>query len=1056
MNTYSLSRISGALVIALSLSTSIVSTEIAANTTTSSVKGQVVGPKGNAAIGTKVTIVHVPSGTTKTAIVNQSGLFTAKGLRVGGPYKIILDSNTFEDAIVKDVYLILGETYPMDISLNPKQNIETIVVTGRSVSMNSEGTGPAAHFNADDMKYAPSINRDIKDIVRVDPRIYIDESRSDAIQCGGGNPRFNSLTVDGIRMNDSFGLNDNGYPTTRIPFSYDSIDQVSVELAPFDVKYGGFTSCNINAVTKSGSNEVHGSVFYDYSNDSMKGDSIEGDHQDNGSYSEKRYGFNLGLPLIHDTLFLFASYEKLEGAQLFEYSPMAGDTPQVTQADINRINQISIDKYGYTAGSTPASMPVDDEKILIKLDWNINEEHRASFIYNYNDGFKLDQSDDWAMTLDNHFYESGAELNSFIASVNSDWSDNLSTEFRVAKTELENRQVSLDAASGFGEVQIRHGGTTIYLGPDDSRQSNEMNWESTNVKFSGSYYLDEHTITAGYEYESLTAFNLFMQHSVGEYRFNSIDDYEAGLAASVYYNNSAGTNIPSDASQEFTYGIHTLYIQDEYTLTDLDMTLTFGLRYDRYTSSDNPRYNAQFEERYGVRNDKNMDGIDLIQPRFGFNWAVEDNLEIRGGFGLYSGGNPNVWLSNSYSNDGLVNIGQRAKYHSDVIPMTDGKFDLFNTPSVDSRGPGFGVPQVMVDAIQDLDELSGNGSVNATDPNFEIPSEWKYSLGFTYTTDDNFILSADILHNRKKNSATIIDYNLAYGPTTFDGRPTYQSVTHADGVANVSSEYVLTNSKNDGSSTIISFTLSKNFDFGLDAAFGYSYTNAEDANPMTSAIAGSNYGNLAITDAINPAVTTSDFEVPHRFTLNLSYGLELLSGLETRVSLFGQASEGQAYSYTFDNSDGAFGDNNWNGDRQLLYIPTVGDPNVVYGSEFDQEAFNAFITSEGLTRGQITGRNAQSADWYVSFDLKINQEIPGLMEGHRGNAFFIIKNVGNLLNDDWGVMKQGEFVGNRMVGMSIQNDGKYLYESFNGGNEEENYYKDASLWEVRVGLSYDF
>lgn len=1051
MKTHRLSYITSALVLALGLSTSAL-----ANTTTSAIKGNISGPNGNPAAGTQITIVHVPSGTTKTATVNDSGLFTAKGLRVGGPYKIIVDSNKFEDATVKDIYLTLGETYPLNVALNSQSEVETIVVTGRSISMSSGGTGPAAHFNADDLKNAPSINRDIKDIVRIDPRIYIDESRSDSIQCGGGNPRFNSLTVDGVRMNDSFGLNENGYPTTRIPFSYDSIDQVSVELAPFDVKYGGFTSCNINAVTKSGTNEVHGSVFVDYSNDSMKGDSIEGEHQENGDYDEKRYGFNIGLPLLEDTLFLFASYEKLDGVQLFEYSPMGGSDPQVTQSDIDRINQISMDKYGYSAGGTPASMPVDDEKILIKLDWNINEDHRASLVYNYNDGFKLDQSDEWGMTLDNHFYESGAEMNSFAAAVNSDWSDNFSTEVRVGHTELDNRQQSLDASSGFGEVQIKHNGTTIFLGPDDSRQSNEMNWETTTFKMSGSYYLDEHTITGGYEYETLTAFNLFMQHSIGEYRFGSIDEYEAGLADRVYYNNSAGTNIPSDASQEFTYGTHTFYIQDEYTFTDIDATLTFGVRYDRYTSNDNPRYNAQFEERYGVRNDKNMDGIDLIQPRVGFNWAVQDNLEVRGGFGLYSGGNPNVWLSNSYSNDGLVNIGERAKYHTDTIAMDDGRFDLFNTPSSSSKGPGYGVPQVMYDAIGDLDELSGNGSVNATDPNFEIPSEWKYALGATYTTDNDYIISADILHNRKQNSATVLDYNLEYGEKTFDGRPTYQSVTHPDGVDNVSSEFVLTNTSSDGSSTIVSLALSKSFDFGLDTSFGYSYTKSEDANPMTSAVAGSNYSNLATTDAINPPMTTSNYEIPHRFTMNLSYGIELIAGLETRVSLFGQASEGQAYSFTYDSSDRAFGDNNWNGSRQLVYIPTADDTNVVYGPDFDKAAFDEFVAAEGLSRGQTTGRNAQNADWHVSFDIKINQEIPGLMEGHRGNAFFIIKNVGNMINDDWGVMKQGQFVGNRMIEMSIQEDGKYLYESFNAGNEDQKFYKDASVWEMRVGVSYDF
>jgi len=1049
MKTHSLSRITGALVLALGLSLPAMAN------TTSAIKGLVFGPQGNPATGTQVTIIHVPSGTTKTAVVNDSGLFTAKGLRVGGPYKVIVDSTKFEDQTITDVHLTLGETYPLNVELQTQTDMETIVVTGRQISTFSGGTGPASHFSAEDLARAPSINRDLKDIVRIDPRISIDESREGAISCGGGNPRFNSLTVDGVRMNDSFGLNDNGYPTTRIPFSYDSIDQVSVELAPFDVKYGGFTSCNINAVTKSGTNEVHGGVFIDYTNDSMKGDSIEGEHQDNGSYDEKRYGFNVGLPLIEDTLFLFASYEKLDGAQLFEYSPMTGDDPQVTQADIDRVNQISIDKYGYTAGGTPASMPVDDEKILIKLDWNINEDHRASFIYNYNDGFKLDQSDEWGMTLDNHFYESGAELSSFVASVNSDWTENFSTEVRVARTELENRQNSLDAASGFGEVQIRHNGTTIFVGPDDSRQSNEMNWDNTNFKLSGSYYLGEHIITGGYEYESLTAFNLFMQHTIGEYRFGSIDEYEAGLADRVYYNNSAGTNVPSDASQEFTYGTHTFYIQDEYTLTDIDMTLTFGLRYDRYTSSDNPRYNAQFEERYGIRNDKNMDGIDLIQPRVGFNWAVEDNLEIRGGFGLYSGGNPNVWLSNSYSNDGLVNIAERARNH-DSIPTDDGRFDLFGTPSSDSRGPGFGVPQVMVDAIGDLDELSGNGSVNATDPNFEIPSEWKYSLGATYTTDNDYVIAVDLLHNRKQDSATILDYNLEYGPKTFDGRRTYQSVTHPDGVSNVFSEFVLTNTNSDGKSTILSLAVNKSFDFGLDASFGYSYTSSEDANPMTSAVAGSNYSNLATTDAINPPMATSNYEIPHRFTINLSYGTELIDGLETRFSLFGQISEGQSYSYTYDSSDREFGDDNWNGSRQLVYIPTENDPNVVYDEGFDKAAFDAFIAAEGLARGEITGRNAQNADWHTSFDFKINQEIPGLMEGHRGNAFFIIKNIGNMLNDDWGVMNQGQFVGNRMLEMSIQDDGKYLYEEFNAGNEDQTYYKDASLWEMRVGVSYNF
>ncbi len=1033
MKTQRLSLISGAVILALGLSTTAL-----ANTTTSAIKGQIQGPQGNPAAGTAITIEHVPSGSIKKAVVNASGLFTAKGLRVGGPYKIVIDSDKFNDQTVNDVYLTLGETYPVNVSLAAQNATETIVVTGRSVSRFSGGTGPAANFGLEDLENAPAINRDIKDIVRVDPRIYIDESREGAIQCGGGNPRFNSLTLDGVRMNDSFGLNSNGYPTTRIPFSYDSIEQVAVELAPFDVKYGGFTSCNVNAVTKSGGNEVHGSFFYDYTNDSMKGDSIEGEDVDNGDYDEKRYGFNVGFPLLKDKLFMFVSYEKLDGVQLFEYNPF-GDN--VSQADLDRITQISSDVYGYDAGGMPGSMPVDDEKVLVKLDWNINDSHRASLIYNYNDGFKLDQSDEWALTLDSHFYESGAKFNSLIGSLYSDWSDDFSTEMRVSHSKLDNRQNSLDAASGFGEVQIRHGGTTVFLGPDDSRQSNEMSTETFDFRFSGSYYLDEHTITAGYEYQEVTAFNLFMQHTQGEFRFRSIDDYEAGMADRVYYNNSAGTNVPSDASQEFSFQQHTMYIQDEYTFTDIDMTLMVGLRYDMYTSDDKPRYNQNFVDRYGFANDGNMDDKNLLQPRIGFNWAVEDNLEIRGGIGLYSGGNPNVWISNAYSNDGIVQIGLR-----------NNGVDLFNTPMTGGEGPGFGIPQSMYDEIQNFPVGGGDGAVNAIDPDFDIPSEWKYALGGTYTFENDVIVAVDFLHNKKQDTATIKDYALQRtGETSFDGRPLFEN---KEGWR--SGDFVLTNSDKDGESTIISFAVNKDFDWGLSATLAYSYTDSKDTNPMTSSVAGSNYGHIATTTPDRHGLATSNYEVPHRFTLNLSYVTEIVDGLNTRFSLFGSASEGQPYSFTFDSSDREWGDSNWNGSRQPLYVPLADDPNVVYDADFDKAAFDAFVDSAGLARGETVGRNAENADWHVSFDLKISQEIPGLYEGQKGSAFFIVKNVGNFLNDDWGVMKQGQFVGNRMVEMGMNDSGQYVFEEFNEGNDDQEIYNDASLWEIRMGVRYTF
>ncbi|NMP31548.1 TonB-dependent receptor [Thalassotalea sp. M1531] len=1034
MNSHRLSKLAGAVVVALGLSTSAM-----ANTITSAVKGQIVDNNGAPATDTTITITHVPSGTSKTIAVNQSGSFSTKGLRVGGPYTIVVDSESLEDQVINDVYLTVAETYPLNVSLNPISDVERIEVTGRVISANAGGTGPATHFGLEQLENLPAINRDITDIVRVDPRVYVDETSSNAIQCGGAHPRFNSLTLDGVRMNDRFGLNSSGYPTERIPFSYDAIEQVAVELAPFDVNYGGFTACNINAVTKSGTNEIKGGFFYDYTSDSLKGDKVDGEDVDNGDYTEERYGFNVGLPIIEDELFLFVAYEKLEGAELFTY-PGLGNS--VTQSDLDRIGQISNSLYGYDIGSTPASMPVEDEKVLVKVDWNINDAHRAAFVYNYNDGFSLSQSDDWAVTLDSHFYERGAEFTSLVGSLYSDWSDSFSTEVRVESSDLDNRQESLDAASSFAEVQIRHNGNTIFLGPDDSRQSNDLNWENLSFKVSGTYYLDDHEISAGIEYEDLEIFNLFMQHTQGEYRFDSIDDFEAGTPARIYYNNSAGTNDPNDVAASFAYQQTSLYIQDVWSLDEYDLTLTMGIRYDKYSGDDKPRFNQNFQDRYGFANNGNFDGLDLWQPRFGFNWIASEQLEVRGGFGLFSGGNPNVWLSNSYSNDGLVQIGLQDRSRE----------SLFDKELTGEGRPIYDIPQALYDTIAGIPEGSGDGDVNAIDPNFEIPSEWKYSLGATYVTEDNYIFSTDVIYTKKKDAALI--NNIAYdysGDVAPDGRPMYEQT-----VSGRFSDFMLTNVDGDsGESTVLSFTVSKDFENGFDASFGYSHIDSEDVSPMTSSVAGSNFSYFARTDSNNPGVATSDYVIPQRFTLNLGYNVELFDGYSTRFSIFASRSEGKPISYTFNRSDREFGDSNWSNSSQLMYVPTFNDPLVTYDG-MDEASFQDWIESVGLDkyRGKIAPRNELDAGWWTKVDFRISQEIPGFMDGHKGKVFFVIKNLGNLLNDEWGVLKQYNFSTQSIVNAEIDGaTNTYVYSDF---FKPEATVQPASLYEIRMGISYKF
>ncbi|MDP5190974.1 TonB-dependent receptor, partial [Rheinheimera baltica] len=326
-----------------------------AQETSSAVRGVVTTEAGTTVSNATVTVTDKRNGTVRTLTTNDSGTFSARGLQVGGPYLLSVVGPEGRIETIDNVFLNLGETQNLNVVIQ-KEAIERIAVTGSLMTNSAYGSkSPVANFGLEDLQTIPSINRDITDIVAADPRIYVDAGFARGIQCNGASPRFNSLTVDGVKMNDNFGLNNNGYPTERMPFSYDALQQVSVEFAPFDVKYGGFTACNINAVTKSGENEFKGSFFYDYSNQSLVGDKLEGENVPQDDFSEKRFGLNMGGALVQDKLFWFAAYEKYEGADTFTRGPE--DTPAgtqvegLTQANLDRIAQIARDVYGYEVGA---------------------------------------------------------------------------------------------------------------------------------------------------------------------------------------------------------------------------------------------------------------------------------------------------------------------------------------------------------------------------------------------------------------------------------------------------------------------------------------------------------------------------------------------------------------------------------------------------------------------------------------------------------------------------------------------------------------------------------
>ncbi len=1056
---------------------------VEAQEVTSSIRGKVLDSAGNPLADTAVTVTDERTGIVRTYTTNDSGTFFASRLPVGGPYTVEVPGQR-QKTIPS---ISLGDIYNVTLDLGATQAMEEIVVLGQASTGIDTAPGPAATFNEFELERTVSFNRDIVDVYGVDPRLNLDnEGGGFEVNCVGKNPRFNSVTLDGVSQNDRFGLNSNGYSTAvGQPFPFDALSQVAVELAPFDVTYGGFSACNINSVTKSGSNEFFGNAFWEITNENWRGDSLGGVDADFSSpaFDEDRRGFTFGGPILKDRLFFFTAYEDNERprflAQGFNGSGNGVERPWLSQADFNEINDIANSVYGYDPGGLPTDGAVEFDKYLVRLDWNITDRHDAAIIYNFFDGFEdrasdaNPDSDDNEFAFANHYYTKGAESENTTLILSSQWTDAFSTQFFYSDFELIDSQVTVGPPD-FGDHQIEIDGNTVYLGADDSRQANDLSYTSEFIKAIGQLLIADHVVTFGVEQEEVDVFNLFVQHSRGgEYDYfddsvdnpafcaplsaqqrfddpncglSGIDKFRLGRPSRIFYGSGGGTNNPNDAAADYTYTQQSIYVQDEFFLDAYNLSITAGLRYERFETDEAPAFNPTFTAANGFRNDATIDGIDILMPRLGFSWDYRDDLTFRGGAGLFSGGNPFVWISNSYSNDGLTNAQRRFNNFdgsASVLPGVPGSVAL-----IGQGRPGFDVPQSLFDDVAAVTPTDASDSDLALiDPNFEQPSEWKVALGATYDTPWWGIQAdVDFLWTRAEDPAYYVDVSQEISGFTVAGAPIYDYVP-GRGRDNL----MLTNSGRNPTSTSASIVLRKEFDSGLDVLLGYAYTQAEDVSPMTSSTAGSNFGNTALLDINDPVVGPSNYVVPHRFTLRALYTANWFGEYETRIALNGFAQEGQPQSYTLDTND-LEGDRSR---RHLLYVPTgPNDPAVVFGPAFDQDAFFAFVGREGLAPGFV-GRNAKHARWTTRWDLRIDQELPTFVDGLTGRAFLKIYNLGNFLNKDWGKVYDAQFFSIDVVDAQVNAQGQYVYTSFTD-RQLTNLVENRSLWEIRAGLEIRF
>ena len=1130
---------------------------------TASVSGQVTTEAGAPVDGATVTITDTRTGAARTITTGADGLFATEGLVTGGPYTISAAAPGYQAQTVEDVNLTVQGRTTFTFALATAAEAEggdAIVITAARANVQLRAIGPGTAFSQTVLDNAPSFNRDVRDVIRMDPRVSLDRedvatggSGADRISCLGGNDRGNSFTVDGILQSDIYGLNDTGFSArSSTPIPYDAVRETQVQFAPFDVEYGQFTGCAINVVTRSGGNQFHGEAFFEYSDSGLRGDSVDG-RPVGPIEPDKRWGVALGGPIFRDRLFFFGAYEHQEAGSSQDEGPTGAGFPnEVRGVSIDQFNQISnilSSVYGIDTGAPPTSRPFDNDRWFGRLDWLITDDHRLELTYQRLEEASV-RSDDFftgsspQVTGLNTFFNSGTVSNYYSARFYSQWTENFSTEFRASRSDI----VDVQNPVGGGEAQSANPipriivgidnptGTpdaTILAGPGTSRSANDLQTQVDLFRAVANLDAGSHRFKLGFEYNRADIFNLFVQNATGTLVFRNATDLAAGLLSPGTGNNQTATfpnNVISgategafgnfsrtgdviDAAADFDRTIYSFYLQDEWRISD-QLNVVLGIRTDLFSGS-SPDPNPNFFTRYGFPNTTGFSELGpVFMPRFGFTYDFDDfavfsRAQLRGGVGLFSGGDPLVWFGNAFQNNGFG----FAEGSSQSPNCPAGQIDVV------VNGQFTGVPQcIRADGIARA--AAGLGDTQSIDPDIEMPMVLRANLGLQTEldfTDTGFFsgwrLNLDYIYSRYQKPYTIVDlsqtpdFRLGRNGFTIDGRPIYRAIdpnvpgcnaelvdiNPAPVYTNVTAvcfntarddELMLTNS--DGySSHIASFILSKNFEGGILTTggssyftIGYAYTNSRDRRNMFNSTAGSNYDLTAAFDRQNPDSSRGFYGSRHNFTFSGSFSEQFIPDHDTRLGFTFVARSGRPYSLTFAGG-GVFNDSASGNNNALLYIPTgITDPNIApvgTGAGFSNAAavqgLVDFASSLNCARrfiGRSIPRNTCSNDWYYDLDLSFSQELPGpaRLFGIGGvrdtiRLYAMFDNFLNFLDDSWNIQRRRNFAGLQDVASisGVDAQGRYIITGFNGVadfNADNFINVSSSVWRIKVGIGYEF
>lgn len=1092
--------------LALGLAIALAAAPAFAQSTSAGVAGQVVGADGQPVAGAEVTITHTESGTTSRVTTDANGRYTARGLRVGGPYTIAVNKAGVGTDSENGVYLNLNQVNTVDAQLATGAaapvSLGTVVVAGTSGVFAADNKGNSTNISGRQLEIATSANRSLDDIARLDPRITVTDQSDGSISVSGLNNRYNNISVDGLSVTDPFGLNANGLGFTGSPISPDTIAAYDIAITDFDVSSDA-VGANINAVTKSGTNEFHGSVYYAYTDgSSMVGDREGSDF--NVFDKNKTAGFTLGGPIMKDRLFFYLGYEEQNVTGIAGVGADATTTGLLTQAQVDAVSD-AFESIGIQNGGAAGDVTLVNKRTLAKIDWNITEDHRATFTYQKTEESKPTPYSgyvkDWSVILPANWYTSASKTDNYSVQVFSDWSQNFSTELKIGYQQYDNvNGAALDQPEVFAcfsaapcsnnPTSIPSTSPWVVSGEDRFRHENSIGSKRWSATFSGTYYLGEHEIKGGVDYlsnETVDVFGQLLHGSYGFYDKNAngtpADEIAAGNYGTFVKNYLPDGVTLADAGGTWEYTQVSPFIQDTWQVNDA-LSIVYGLRLN-YPGADRAPPVAVFaptntppgmtagqpvwESRFGYPSNTKLGSDNMvIEPRFAFNYQFpwQRKVQVRGGFGLFQTVPPTVWLSNPYLNNGYVS----SKQYTSTNPVND----PFSADPNDQPGPTSIAPGIC--------STTASCQIDALDPDFKLPSAWKSSLALDIELPWGLVGSAEYTHIQSQDAIAYLLPNVGVPKGKLpDGRDSYWKVFPTPGAGigtgtnngafpEINTRSTLLTNTDKGSSDSLVLSLAKARSHGFAGDFSVIFTKSTEVNPGSSSQAYSNYNAVPRFNPNEIVEDPSRFNVPLSVKTSLSWEHAFFGDNRTSVTMYYNGRDGLPYSWVFG------GDVNGDAvatDVDLAYIPKENDSIVTYkaGTTADQiAAFHHLIDSDPYLskhRGEVALRNHSQQPWINQLDLGIQQELPGFFDENKVVVRMDIFNFLNFLNSDWGDQRGVGFFGTRrLANISDVTGGKYVYDlgtptkpswtDFTVRDSSSNPARVISRWQALLTVRYEF